>query len=81
MLEGDHEQDGGGVWYCLVTDVSDRDVGDLVVMYRHQSVSQSVSSWGSKQVAVLLLLMCGRCECLVAWRWNDEYKGLGLTFE
>ena len=43
MLEGDHEQDGGGVWYCLVTDVSDRDVGDLVVMYRHQSVSQSVS--------------------------------------
>ena len=43
MLEGDHEQDGGGVWYCLVTDVSDRDVGDLVVMYRHHSVSQSVS--------------------------------------
>ena len=39
MLEGDHEQDGGCVWYCLVTDVSDRDVGDLVVMYRHQSVS------------------------------------------
>ena len=43
MLEGDHEQDDGGVRYCLVTDVSDRDVGDLVVMYRHQSVSQSVS--------------------------------------
>ena len=43
MLEGDHEQDDGGVRYCLVTDVSDRDVGDLVVMYRHQSVRQSVS--------------------------------------
>ena len=81
MLEGDHEQDGGGVWYCLVTDVSDRDDGDLVVMYRHQSVSQPVSSWGSKQVAVLLLLMCRRCECLAVRRWNDEYKGLGLTFE
>ena len=40
MLEGDHEQDGGCVWYCLVTDVSDRDVGDLVVMY---DISQSVS--------------------------------------
>lgn len=39
MLEGDHEQDGGGVWYRVVTDVSDRVVGDLVVMYRHQSVS------------------------------------------
>lgn len=43
MLEGDHEQDGGGVWFCLVADVSDRDVGYLVVMYRHQPVSQSVS--------------------------------------
>ena len=44
MLEGDHEQDDGGVRYCLVTDVSDRDVGDLVVMYDiSQSVSQSVS--------------------------------------
>ena len=42
MLEGDHEQDDGGVRYCLVTDVSDRDVGDLVVTYDiSQSVSQS----------------------------------------
>ena len=57
MLEGDHEQDGGGVWYCLVTDVSDRDVGDLVVMYRHQSVSQSVS--------LELGIKTGRCTVVV----------------
>ena len=51
MLEGDHEQDGGGVWFCLVADVSDRDVGYLVVMYRHQPVSQSVSQSACQSVS------------------------------
>lgn len=53
MLEGDHEQDGGGVWFCLVADVSDRDVGYLVVMYRHQPVSQSACQSVSQSRAVI----------------------------
>ena len=61
MLEGDHEQDGGGVWYCLVTDVSDRDVGDLVVMCRHHSVSQSVS----QSVSLELGIKTGGCTVVV----------------
>lgn len=53
MLEGDHEQDGGGVWFCLVADVSDRDVGYLVVMYRHQPVSQSACQSVNQSRAVI----------------------------